>query len=74
MGLSTACQASRWPHSGRVAKVGELGEDVVVESVVHVVDGVSEHWYRLVGGPDDGHEFATLIEVYDYARKLARPA
>jgi hypothetical protein len=57
-----------------VAKVGELGADVVVESVVHLVDGESQHRYRLVGGPDDGREFATLIEVYDYARKQARPA
>jgi hypothetical protein len=57
-----------------VAKVGELGEDIVVESVVQIVDGASEHWYRLVGGPDDGREFATLIEVYDYARKQARSA
>ena len=57
-----------------MAKVGELDGDVVVESVVHVVDGASEHWYRLVGGPDSGREFATLIEVYDYARKVARPA
>jgi hypothetical protein len=51
-----------------VVKVGELGRDVAVESVLRVVNGVSEHWYRLVGGPDDGREFATLNEVYDYAR------
>jgi hypothetical protein len=55
-----------------VVKVGELGRDVAVESVLRVVNGVSEHWYRLVGGPDDGREFATLNEVYDYAR--AHPA
>jgi hypothetical protein len=57
-----------------VAKVGELGADIVVESVVHLVDGTSEHRYRLVGGPDDGREFETLIEVYDYARAQARTA
>ena len=57
-----------------MAKVGDLGSDIVVESVVHLVDGASEHRYRLVGGPDDGREFLTLIEVYDYARKRARSA
>jgi hypothetical protein len=54
-----------------VVKVGELGKDVLVESVLRQVDGVSEHRYRLVGGPDDGQEFATLTEVYDYARRRA---
>ena len=52
-----------------MVKVGELGRDVVVESVLREVDGASEHRYRLVGGPDDGREFATLNEVYDYARE-----
>ena len=52
-----------------MVKVGELGRDVVVESVLRKVNGASEHRYRLVGGPDDGREFATLNEVYDYARK-----
>lgn len=50
-------------------KVGELSRDVFVESVLRIVDGVSEHVYRLVGGPDDGREFASLTEVYDYARQ-----
>jgi hypothetical protein len=50
-------------------KVGALSRDVLVESVLRTVDGVSQHWYRLVGGPDDGREFATLKEVFDYARK-----
>lgn len=57
-----------------MTKVGELGADIVVESVVHLVDGASEHRYRLIGGPDDGREFETLIEVYDYARRQARSA
>lgn len=35
---------------------------------MRLVDGASEHRYRLVGGPDDGREFATLTEVSDYAR------
>lgn len=51
-----------------MVKVGELGRDVVVESVLREVNGVSEHRYRLVGGPDHGREFATLNELYDYAR------
>jgi hypothetical protein len=55
-----------------VVKVGELSRDVLVESVLRTVDGASQHVYRLVGGPDDGREFATLSEVFDYARK--RPA
>lgn len=50
-------------------KVGELSQDVSVESVLRIVDGVSEHRYRLVGGPDDGREFASLTEVYDYAKE-----
>lgn len=45
-----------------------------MESIVELVDGASEHRYRLVGGPDSGREFATLSEVYDYARKHARSA
>ena len=60
-------------HPVRV-KVGTLSRDVFVESVLRTVDGVSEHWYRLVGGPDDGREFATLQEVYDYARKHSAQA
>jgi hypothetical protein len=58
-----------------VVKVGELGADVLVESVVRRVDGTSVHRYRLVGGPDDGREFATLTEVYNYARThpISRP-
>jgi hypothetical protein len=52
-----------------VVKVGELSQDVSVESVLRIVDGVSEHRYRLVGGPDDGREFASLTEVYDYAKE-----
>ena len=52
-----------------MVKVGELGKDVLVESVLREVDGASEHRYRLVGGPDDGREFATLTEVYNYARQ-----
>lgn len=56
-------------HPGRVVKVGKLSTDVLVESVLRTVDGVSEHRYRLVGGPDDGREFATLTEIYDYVRK-----
>jgi hypothetical protein len=51
-----------------VVKVGELSRDVVVESVLRVVDGVSEHRYRLVGGPENGREFASLAAVFDYAR------
>jgi hypothetical protein len=55
-----------------VVKVGELSQDVLVESVLRTVDGASEHRYRIVGGPDDGREFETLKEVFDYARE--RPA
>jgi len=55
-----------------VIKVGELSDDVVVESVLRLVDGVSEHRYRLVGGPDDGREFNKLSEVFDYARQHGR--
>lgn len=40
---------------------GKLGRDVLVESVLRAVDGASEH--RLVGGRDDGRDFATLAEV-----------
>lgn len=54
-----------------MVKVGELGADVAVESVLREVDGASEHRYRLVGGPDNGREFATLTELYDYARERA---
>lgn len=54
-------------------KVGKLSRDVYVESVLRTVDGAPEHRYRLVGGPDDGREFATLADVYDYARRN-RPA
>jgi hypothetical protein len=57
-----------------VVKVGELSRDVFVESVLRTVDGASEHWYRIVGGPDDGREFATLKEVYDYARERVAEA
>jgi hypothetical protein len=56
-------------HPGTMVKVGELGTDVLVESVLRTVDGAAEHWYRLVGGPDDGREFMTLAEVFDYARE-----
>jgi hypothetical protein len=56
-------------HPGRVVKVGKLSQDVLVVSVLRTVDGASVHRYRLVGGPDDGREFATLAEVFDYARK-----
>lgn len=52
-----------------MVKIGELSRDVLVESVLRIVDGASEHRYRLVGGPDDGREFATLTEVFDYARE-----
>lgn len=52
-----------------MVKIGELSGDVLVESVLRIVDGASEHCYRLVGGPDDGREFATLQEVFDYARE-----
>lgn len=52
-----------------MVKIGELSRDVLVESVLRIVDGASEHWYRIVGGPDDGREFATLHEVFDYARE-----
>jgi hypothetical protein len=57
-----------------VVKVGELSGDVFVMSVLREVDGASEHWYRLVGGPDDGREFATLTEVFDYAREQTAQA
>lgn len=52
-----------------MVKVGELSRDVLVESVLRTVDGTPQHVYRLVGGPDDGREFGTLSEVFDYARK-----
>lgn len=54
--------------------VGQIGEDVFVESVLRQIDGGSEHRYRLVGGPDEGREFATLAEVSDYAREFAATA
>lgn len=57
-----------------MVKVGALSRDVLVESVLRTVDGASEHWYRLVGGPDDGREFATLKEVFDYARRRSDKA
>jgi hypothetical protein len=54
-----------------MAKVGQLSEDVIVESVLRSVDGAAEHRYRLVGGPDDGREFTTLAEVGGYVQAAA---
>lgn len=32
-------------------------------------DGVSADGYRMIGGPADGRYFATLIELYEFARE-----
>jgi hypothetical protein len=41
-----------------------LGPTVSVESViVRASDGEVQHRYRLVGGSDDGREFASLTEL-----------
>jgi hypothetical protein len=41
-----------------------------VLSVMTAVDGEIRHRYRLRGGPDDGREFATLLDVVQYAAAL----
>ena len=57
-----------------MVKVGELSEGVYVESVLRSVDGAPEHRYRIVGGPHDGREFATLNEVFEFVREQRRHA
>lgn len=47
--------------------IGRINGSVLIESVVVVdVDGRSNHYYKLAGGPDDGREFSTLAEISDY--------
>jgi hypothetical protein len=46
------------------------GGAITVESLVVDVDGRAQHRYRVIGGPDDGLEFALLTEVTDYLIRL----
>ena len=46
--------------------IGRVNRVVAIESVVLADGDVLRHWYRLVGGPDDGRQFDTLAEVGDY--------
>lgn len=46
--------------------IGRVNRAVAIESVVLADGDVLRHWYRLVGGPDDGRQFDTLAEVSDY--------
>jgi hypothetical protein len=52
--------------------IGVLSDGGVVEDVVvRAVDGIVHH-YRILGGADDGREFASLPEVGAYLT-LAHP-
>jgi len=46
------------------------GGAITIESLVVDVDGRAQHRYRVVGGPDDGLEFAYLTQVSDYLIRL----
>jgi hypothetical protein len=51
--------------------VAQLGDEIVIESVVEsTAGGEPEHHYRVRGGLDDGRVFRTLVEVTEYARRI----
>lgn len=46
--------------------IGRVNRAVAIESIVLPDGDVLRHWYRLVGGPDDGRQFESLAEIGDY--------
>ena len=45
-----------------------MAEWPVVIVARHSVAGPAQYCYRIAAGPDDGREFASLIELSNYAR------